>query len=113
MSFLFTFSRPNDYRIFDLLADCYSLLGLPEHAAQQLAKAVSLLKAPLNLWKKLGLIYRELDKREKYITTFAEYFSKYLAKSPDMTIEVTTMPFFLVSTSFSRFPMILNMKPHL
>lgn len=71
-----------------MLADCYGLLGLPEHAAEHLSKAVDLPKATSQLCKKLGLIYQSLGNNKQYMLSFAKYFTQQIESSPANSLEI-------------------------
>ncbi len=72
-----------------MLADCYGLLGLPEHAIEQLSKAVDLPKASLGLSKKLGLLYESQGNTKQYILSFAKYFTKLIEGSLVSSLEIS------------------------
>ncbi len=77
-----------DFRVYDLLADCYGLLGLPEHATEQLSKAVELPKSPSNLCKKLGLLYQSFGNAKQYVSAFAKYFTRQIDSGPSVSLEI-------------------------
>lgn len=102
--------RKHDFRVLDLLADCYGLLGLSEHAAEHLSNAISLPKVPSSLCKKLGMLYKSLGNSRKYVQSFSEYFSRQLESNPSNTLEISDDSEFEAASAIIKNPSEFNQK---
>lgn len=97
-------TRSNDFRVYELLADCYSLLGLPEHATEQLSRASNLPKVPPALFKKLGLMYQGLGNQMKYVRCFSEFFTKQIEMAAGSNLEIVDESEFEAASAIIKDP---------
>lgn len=79
--------RPNDYRSYELLSECYESIGLPEHAIDFLNSAIECSGSPRTLLKKAALLYQNLGISQKYIDFYKKFFEfRFSDRMPEMVI---------------------------
>lgn len=83
--FLFKPFRQNDYRLFELLSDCYVGLGLTEHAIIEINLAINCKIRPVSILKKAAQLYESVGETYHYLRLFSQYFETSLSNQNDVS----------------------------